>query len=52
MTIRRSNCEKRKVKSCETSSKSIKLGQSLVKLQKLVPGPLDLIKLGRSGGFK
>ena len=48
MTIRRSNCENRAVKSCDISSKSIKLGQT----SKLVPGPLNLIKLGRLGGFK
>ena len=52
VTIRRSDCENRVVKYCETSSKSIKFGQSLVKLQSWFQDHLTWSNLVDQWGFK
>ena len=52
MTIRQSDCENRVVKYCETSLKSIKFGQSLVKLQSWFQDHLTWSNLVDQWGFK
>ena len=52
VTIRQSDCENRVVKYCETSLKSIKFGQSLVKLQSWFQDHLTWSNLVDQWGFK